>query len=82
MKMVSQKEAIRQAGRIPRPLNKRKPYWTRMRKVLKALCRYLPQPYPGMRRLSDDTGIPAVAASAGEAVWGDRRVARGHIRHG
>ena len=39
------------------------PTWLRMKKLLRALCKYLPDPYPGIRRLSHDTNItvPTVA---------------------
>lgn len=40
------------------------PSWKRLQKLLRALCKYMPDPYPSMRRLSADTGIPLGTVSS------------------
>ena len=45
-------------GTVSQPAGMYRPTWLRLRKILRALARYEPNPYPGVRRLADDTGIP------------------------
>ena len=58
MGMVTQKEAKALIGKLPQPSGMYRPSWLRMKKLLKALCGYLPEPYPGIRRLAADTRLP------------------------
>ena len=58
MATVSQKQAVKLVAKLTKPAGMYKPSWKRLVKILKALCGYLPDPYPGMRRLSADTKIP------------------------
>ena len=50
--------AAKLVGKLSQPEGMHAPTWKRLQKVLRALCRYLPDPYPSMRRLASDTGIP------------------------
>ena len=55
--------AAKQVSKLAQPAGMYRPTWRSMQKLLRALCRYLPDPYPGIRRLSAETkiSVPTVA---------------------
>ena len=44
--------AAKQVSKLEQPSGMYRPTWRSMQKLLRALCKYLPDPYPGIRRLS------------------------------
>ena len=45
-------------NKLAQPEGMRRPTWLRLKQVLRAIDRYQPSPYPGVRRLARDTRIP------------------------
>ena len=58
MSTIPPAEARKLVGKLKQPTGIHRPTWLRMKKVLQQLCRYLPDPYPGIRRLAAETKIP------------------------
>src|SRR4051794_36356924 len=58
MGTVTPHQAAKLVGKLKQPSGMYRPTWHRLQKVLRSLCEYLPDPYPGIRRLSDRTHIP------------------------
>ena len=63
MSTIPPAEARKLVAKLKQPDGMRRPTWKRVQQLLRQLCRYLPDPYPGIRRLAHDTNItvPTVA---------------------
>lgn len=61
MGTVSRQEAIKMVAKLEQPIGIRHDAWLRIKRLLKELCQFLPNPYPGTRLLAKRTGISWVA---------------------
>ena len=50
--------ASKEVGKLSQPTSMYSTSWKKLQKVLRVLCHHLPDPYPGIRRVSAQTRIP------------------------
>ena len=54
MSTIPPAEARKLVAKLEQPKGMHRPTWRKLQKLLRSLCRYLPDPYPGIRRLADE----------------------------